>query len=72
MGLVFSPYIELPRISTEPSTRALGTVSCIRLKHRSRVDLPHPDGPMMAVTAFCGIEIDTSLTAAVSPKNAER
>src|SRR6266704_1536721 len=62
----------LPRISTDPSTRARGTVSCIRLKQRRSVDLPHPEGPMMAVTACCGISSDTFLTAATSPKNADR
>src|SRR6266550_8236040 len=61
----------LPRISTEPSTRARGTVSCIRLKQRKSVDFPQPDGPMMAVTACCGISSDTFLTAATSPKNAD-
>src|SRR3954468_12492998 len=60
----------LPSISTVPSTRALGTVSCIRLKQRRRVDFPQPEGPMMAVTACCGIDSETFLTAATSPKNA--
>src|SRR5512141_1856486 len=35
---------------TSPSTIAPGTVSCIRLRHRSRVDFPQPEGPMIAVT----------------------
>jgi hypothetical protein len=26
---------------------------------RNNVDLPHPDGPMMAVTRCAGIDIDT-------------
>jgi len=62
----------VPRISTVPSTRAPGTVSCMRFKHRRNVDLPQPEGPMMAVTAFCGIDADTFLTAALSPKKAVR
>src|SRR4051812_22500590 len=62
----------LPRISIWPSTRALGTVSCMRLMHRSSVDFPHPDGPMIAVTACCGIASDTSLTAGAAPKYAHR
>jgi hypothetical protein len=32
-----------------PSYRVLGYRSCIRLKQRSSVDLPHPDGPISAV-----------------------
>ena len=30
--------------------RAPGTTSCMRLRHRMKVDLPQPEGPMMAVT----------------------
>ena len=40
----------VPSKRTSPSTRAPGTVSCIRFRQRSSVDLPHPDGPMIAVT----------------------
>src|SRR4051812_25328574 len=60
----------LPWNSTVPSTRASGTVSCIRFRQRSSVDLPHPDGPMIAVTSFCGKESETSRTACVGPKYA--
>src|SRR5579884_3803948 len=38
-----------PSSKTMPSTRVWRTVSCRRLKTRSSVDLPEPDGPMMAV-----------------------
>jgi hypothetical protein len=38
---------------------------------RSNVDFPHPEGPMIAVTACCGTTIEMSLIAGVSPKNAE-
>src|ERR1700686_3225862 len=62
----------LPRISICPSTRVLGAVSCIRLMQRSNVDLPHPEGPMIAVTACCGTTMEISLIAGVSPKNAHR
>src|SRR5581483_12181326 len=34
-----------------PLTQASAVSSCIRFIERSRVDFPHPDGPMMAVTA---------------------
>jgi hypothetical protein len=57
-----------PWNSTSPSTRASGTVSCIRLRQRSSVDLPQPDGPMIAVTSFCGKVSATSRTAWVEPK----
>ena len=36
--------------SMRPVTRAEGMVSFIRLRQRRKVDLPHPDGPMNAVT----------------------
>jgi len=35
----------------------------MRLMQRTKVLLPHPDGPMMASTVFCG-------TASVTPRNA--
>ena len=41
-----------PSMSTRPSTRALGMMSFIRLSVRRKVLLPHPDGPMNAVTTF--------------------
>src|ERR1700745_2787416 len=42
----------MPSARTLPVTRAPGTTSCIRLRHRMNVDLPQPDGPMTAVTAL--------------------
>ena len=39
-----------PSICTEPSTRVPGMMSFMRLSERRNVDLPHPDGPMNAVT----------------------
>src|SRR3954466_10059330 len=55
---------------TVPSTRASGMVSCMRLRQRSRVDLPQPDGPMIAVTSFAGKSRFTSRTACVDPNHA--
>ena len=52
-----------PSSSTLPSTRAPGITSCIRLRVRSTVDLPQPDGPMNAVTLRGSIVIETSSTA---------
>src|SRR5215204_1033179 len=60
-----------PWKSTSPSTRAIGIVSCIRLRQRSRVDFPQPEGPMIAVTPLARKPSDTSRTALVAPKNAE-
>ena len=37
---------------TAPVARAFGTSSCMRLMQRTIVDLPQPDGPMIAVTSF--------------------
>ncbi len=41
--------MSVPWKSTWPSTRAPGIRSFMRLKARSTVDLPQPEGPMMAV-----------------------
>src|SRR5579863_2611197 len=59
-----------PSSSTWPSTLASGKVSCMRFRHRSNVDLPHPDGPMMAVTNRSGSSTDTLCTAHDAPKYA--
>ncbi len=39
----------------------------MRLKVRSRVDLPQPDGPMKAVTRCLGMFMLTSNNACLSP-----
>src|SRR5688500_3305401 len=59
-----------PSKVTRPATRDPGTVSCIRLRHRSSVDFPHPDGPMIAVTSPARKASDTSRTAREAPKYA--
>src|SRR5919202_6808053 len=59
-----------PSRSTRPLTRAPGTVSCIRLRQRSSVDLPHPEGPMTAVTARDGKARSTPRTAWTLPNHA--
>src|SRR5438045_527866 len=61
-----------PSSSTRPSARPNGTVSCSRLRQRRNVDLPHPDGPMMAVTSRSRSAIETSRMAADAPKYADR
>src|SRR5437763_5283652 len=55
-----------------PSTRARGTTSCIRLMARRNVDLPQPDGPIMAVTCFGSMVMLTSASACVEPYQALR
>ena len=44
--------VDARRAVTSPSTRAPGISSCMRLMQRTSVDLPQPDGPMIAVTSF--------------------
>src|ERR1043166_75708 len=61
-----------PRKRTLPSTRVFGTSSCIRLSERSKLDLPHPLGPMMAVIFFAGIATLTSSIAFFSPYQSDR
>src|SRR5580765_1147804 len=59
-----------PSSETEPPTRAVGTVSCIRLRHRSSVDLPQPDGPMIAVTSRSRNAMEAPRMTSAEPKNA--
>src|SRR5256885_6395264 len=56
---------------TFPSTLAFGIVSCIRLRHRIRVDFPQPEGPMTAVTMRSSMPIVMSWMASFSPYQAE-
>src|SRR2546421_7396560 len=60
-----------PWRSTCPSTLVFGIVSCIRLRHRIRVDLPQPEGPMTAVTMRSSMPIVMSWIASFSPYQAE-
>ena len=46
------PYTSSPWRRTLPSARAPGISSCMRLMQRTIVDLPQPDGPMIAVTSL--------------------
>src|SRR4051812_7440945 len=62
--------MSLPLNRTSPSTRAPGTVSCMRLRQRSSVDLPQPDGPMIAVTRPVATAKVTSRTTRAAPKYA--
>lgn len=57
---------------TEPVTRAIGFVSCIRFKQRTNVDLPQPEGPINAVARFAGIARLISCRVCVPPYQAFR
>src|SRR5439155_13564053 len=61
-----------PSRKTRPVTRAVGTVSCMRLIQRRKVDFPQPDGPMIAVTDRSRIPTLASRTARTDPKYALR
>ena len=51
------PMVILPVMLT------LSIRSFMRLKHRSKVDFPHPDGPMKAVTSFSSILTEIPFSA---------
>src|ERR1700686_2589418 len=55
---------------TLPVARASGTVSCMRFRQRTKVDLPHPDGPITAVAWFAATVILMSYKAWVLPNQA--
>ena len=59
----FDPYRLSPWYITDPSTCAPGVMSCMRLRQRSTVVLPHPDGPMNAVISFAAMSRSTSRIA---------
>ena len=60
-GSTVGPYRSIPWYVTRPSTRAMSIRSFIRFKHRSTVDLPHPDGPISAVISCSAMdEIDVA------------
>ena len=50
-----------------PSTRAPGIVSFMRFRQRRNVDLPQPEGPIMASTWFLAMSMPTFLMACFSP-----
>jgi hypothetical protein len=50
-----------------PVARAPGTSSCMRLMQRTIVDLPQPDGPMIAVTWLGANSMSSPRTACWSP-----
>src|SRR5205809_381598 len=61
-----------PSSSAVPVTQPPSDSSCMRFRQRSRVLLPHPEGPITAVTVRDGNIIETSLTTARRPNKAVR
>src|SRR5512143_2250506 len=58
--------------TTWPATRAPRCTACMRLRQRISVDLPQPDGPMIAVIELAGTCRDTLRMACMRPYQADR
>src|SRR2546428_9641219 len=56
--------------NTLPVTQPPSESSWRRLRHRRNVLLPHPEGPMIAVTVLVGKNKETSRTATLRPNRA--
>src|SRR2546428_11717478 len=56
--------------NTLPVTQPPSESSWRRLRHRRNVLLPHPEGPMIAVTVLVGKNSETSRTATLRPNSA--
>src|SRR5690349_20575761 len=61
-----------PSSTTPPRARAPAISSCRRLMHRMNVDLPHPGGPMLAVTDRGAMSMLIDLGILWSPNPASR
>ena len=57
---------------TSPVTLEFGVSSCILFKHLTKVDLPHPEGPIMAVTMLAWNDAVMPLRACLVPNQAFR
>src|SRR5215813_5352918 len=62
--------MSMPPILTSPSALASGMVSCMRLRQRTKVDLPQPEGPITAVAWFASTAILIPCSASVLPNQA--
>src|SRR5438105_6561995 len=71
-GSTASSYTSAPSSSTRPVTQPPSDSSCIRFRHRRKVLLPQPDGPITAVTVWAGKRMETSFTTARRPYRAVR
>src|SRR3972149_9479335 len=73
LSSVISKFLEcifVPLYRISPLTRNIGTRSFILLRHLINVLLPHPEGPIIAVTDFSGISKFTFFNAGFSPYHA--
>src|SRR6266511_1760864 len=61
-----------PSSRTRPVAQPPSDSSCMRFRQRRNVVLPHPDGPIRAVTVCAGKRIETSFTAVRRPYSAVR
>jgi hypothetical protein len=59
--------MDFPSSRISPVCRVPGSSSWSRLIERRYVDLPHPEGPMIAVTAFRGILSEIPFRVSVGP-----
>src|SRR3954467_15761704 len=66
------PYTSMSPTCTLPATFASGTVSCMRFRQRTYVDLPHPEGPMTAVTWLASTFMLMSCNTCALPNQALR
>ncbi len=66
------PLMSSPSNRRVPSIRAPGIRSFIRLKQRSSVLLPQPEGPISAVIWLRGISIAMSFSASDVPYQTDR
>ena len=66
-GATPGPYEFRPSRRTVPVMCPPRITSCIRLRVRSTVDFPQPDGPIKAVTVSGAMVIDAPSTARKSP-----
>ncbi len=57
-------------IFTVPVARAMGLVSCMRFRQRTKVDLPQPEGPISAVAWLAGMCRLMSCRVCVEPYHA--
>src|SRR2546430_6360596 len=71
-GPTASSYRSAPSSSTRRVTQPPSDSSCIRFRHRRKVLLPQPDGPITAVTVWAGKRMETSFTTARRPYRAVR
>src|SRR3990172_9332615 len=70
MGSAPDEYMSMSSCIMEPSRRKLAMRSFILFRHRRKVDLPHPDGPIRAVTLLVFISMFMSFSTRLSPYQA--